>query len=238
MPELEDLGVFGLRFIQPEGVEKFGTDSILLSDFAARRLRASTRVVDLCAGSGIIALLLAARRPEYTAAVELQPAAAEAARRNAALNSLSIDVICADINTSPLPAGAFDLVTCNPPYFPENSRKSPDELRRQARFDDTCTFGDVARAAARLLKTGGIFTAVYRPERLVDALSAMREASLEPKALRFVAHNEKKAPFAVLLEGKKGAHPGLIIEPLLTMQSEEAAEIYKGRTYKKENHGN
>ena len=65
---IEQLGVFGLRILQPDGVEKFGTDAILLADFAARLLHPSSRVTDLCTGSGIIALLLAARSPAYTAA--------------------------------------------------------------------------------------------------------------------------------------------------------------------------
>ncbi|MCQ2445253.1 MAG: methyltransferase [Clostridia bacterium] len=229
--KIEDLGVFGLKFIQPEGVEKFGTDSILLSDFAARKLRPAFRVADLCSGSGIIALLLAARHPAYVASVELDPEAAEAARENARLNHLPIDILSADIRSAPLPPSSFDMVTCNPPYFQASSKVSPDEKRRQARTDAECTFFDVAGSASRLLKYGGTFFAVYRPERLTDALTAMRQCDLEPKTLRFVAHTTEKAPFAVLLEGKKGAHPGMTVAPPLTMQSEAAHVIYRGRQF-------
>lgn len=233
---IEQLGVFGLRILQPDGVEKFGTDAILLADFAARLLRPSSRVTDLCTGSGIIALLLAARSPAYTAAVEIDPRAAAAAEKNASINNLSIEVVCADIRSNPLPAGSMDLITCNPPYYTETSQVSPVITRRMARSDYSCSFSDAAKAASRLLRFGGTFCAVYRPERLTDAICAMRATSLEPKCLRLVAHDEAKPPFAVLLEGKKGAHPGLKIMPLLMMQSAEAAEIYAGRYDKKENH--
>ncbi|MBQ6990577.1 MAG: methyltransferase [Clostridia bacterium] len=225
----EDLGVFGLEIAQPEGVTRFGTDSILLSDFAARKLRSGMRVMDLCTGCGIIALLLAARRDITTMGVEIDPIAAAVAKSNGEHNHLPLEILTGDLRTLSLPMGSFDMVTCNPPYFPSTNPQSPDPSRRTARSDEVCSFDEVCRVASHSLKYGGLFFAVYRPERLCDAFYAMRTHNLEPKCMRLVAYNEEKAPFAVLLEGKKGAAPGLIPMPTLLMNQPEVREIYTGR---------
>lgn len=225
----EDLGVFDLQIAQPHGVTRFGTDSILLSDFAARKLRSGIQLLDLCTGCGIIALLLAARRPIAAHGIEIDTTAARVARQNAEHNHIPMEVIEGDLRSTPLPAGVFDMVTCNPPYFSSANPQSPSPSRRAARSDEGCCFDDVCRVASHTLKFGGLFFAVYRPERLCDAFFAMRTHHLEPKCLRFVAYNEKKPPFAVLLEGKKGASPGLIPMPTLQMDQPEIQEIYAGR---------
>ncbi|MBR5868472.1 MAG: 50S ribosomal protein L11 methyltransferase [Clostridia bacterium] len=89
----EDLGVFGLQIAQPQGVTRFGTDSILLSDFAARKLRSGMRVMDLCTGCGIVALLLAARRPLSVLGVEIDPTAAAVAKNNGEHNHIPLKII-------------------------------------------------------------------------------------------------------------------------------------------------
>ncbi|MBR4867040.1 MAG: methyltransferase [Clostridia bacterium] len=225
----EDLGVFHLQIAQPDGITKFGTDSILLSDFAARKLRSGMRIMDLCTGCGIVALLLAARRQINASGIEIDPIAAAVARNNGEHNHIPLDIINGDLRTTPIPAGAFDLITCNPPYFPSNIPQSPTPSRRAARSEETCSFDDVCRVASHSLKFGGLFFAVWRPERLCDAFYAMRTHNIEPKCIRFVAHTEDRAPFAVLLEGKKGAAPGLIPMPTLLMNQPEVREIYAGR---------
>ena len=225
----EEFASLHLTVLQPDGVERFGADAILLSDFASARLRARDRLLDLGTGNGIVALLLLARGISYAAGIEIYPPAAEAARENARINSLPLEVIEGDLREPlPFPPGSFDLVTVNPPYFPAGV-ESPLPGRKLARSDESCTFRDAARAASFALSGGGRFYAVYRPERLCDALFAMRAEGLEPKRLRPVAHDAGKAPFLTLLEGRKGARPGLTFEPLLTMDSPEMREIYSGR---------
>ena len=227
----EDFIALGLRVLLPEGVERFGTDAILLADFASRRLHKGDRLLDLGTGSGIVALLLLARGISCASGVEIYPPAAEAARENARINSLPLEVFQGDLrNALPFPEKSFDLATANPPYFSAGA-DSPAPGRAFARSDRTCSFRDAARTAARYLKNGGRFYAVYRPERLADAMVAMRGEGLEPKRLRPVAHKAGKAPFLILIEGKKGARPGLIFDPLLTADSSEMQEIYAVRHF-------
>ena len=69
---LDDLQCQGLQLIQRPDAFRFGTDSVLLADFA--RPRAKDRAVDLGCGTGAIALLMAAHQPGLVVdAVEIQP---------------------------------------------------------------------------------------------------------------------------------------------------------------------
>ena len=84
---LDDLQCGGYRLIQRPDAFRFGTDSVLLADFAAPRPR--TRAVDLGSGTGAVATLMAAHEPTLTVdAVELQPDVADMARRSVRLNRL------------------------------------------------------------------------------------------------------------------------------------------------------
>ena len=101
------------------------------------------------------------------------------------------------------PTGSFDLVVCNPPYYPPGSGAlAPDGPRRTARAEVECTLEDVCRAAAYLLRWGGSFCLVHKPERLTDLLCTLRGSGLEPKRLRFVCKTAGSAPSLVLVEAR------------------------------------
>ena len=115
-----------------------------------------------------------------------------------------------------------------------------EETLRLARSEAGCTIWDVCRRAARLLRWGGVFAAVYRPDRLCDLLEAMRTQDLEPKRLRLVQHTASSAPSLVLAEGRRGGKPGLTVDPPLILHredggdTEELEEIYFRRRGEKE----
>jgi release factor glutamine methyltransferase len=87
-----------------------------------------TTVVDLCSGSGAIALAVAAARPDATVyAVERDPAALEWLRRNTA--GTKIRVVEGDVTDPALLSdldGRVDLVLCNPPYVPAGTPVPPE----------------------------------------------------------------------------------------------------------------
>ena len=124
-----------------------------------------------------------------------------------------------------LPAGESDLVVSNPPYFRQDSGgKAAGSVRLAAREEQTCTIEDVCAAAAYLLRWGGTFSLVYRPERLTDLLCAMRSHGIEPKRLRFVEKRAGTPPILVLAEGRRGGNPGLVFEPPLTVYGSDGRE--------------
>ena len=218
----------GYRLHFSDNLVKPGTDSFLLADFA--RVRPGMRVCDLGAGIGLLGLLLLNRCPTLSVcSVELQERAAEMTARNIEANHLHdrMTLCHADLRClrGILRAGETDLVISNPPYFRRDSGgKADGAVRLAAREEATCTIEDVCAAAGYLLRWGGSFSLVYRPERLTDLLCAMRDSGIEPKRLRFVEKRSGMPPILVLLEGRRGGKPGLTFEPPLVIYGEDGRE--------------
>lgn len=113
----------GLEIAVGPGVFTPRPETELLVEYAAAQLRGvdRPRVVDLCAGTGAIALAVKNRLPiAEVVAVEVDPVAAAWARRNAETLGLDVAVRCHDATDleALLPLGPVDAVTCNPPYVP------------------------------------------------------------------------------------------------------------------------
>lgn len=216
---LDDLMRGGLRIFQRTDAFRFGTDAVLLSDFA--RVKKRARACDLGTGTGILPLLIYAREPSVRFdALEIQPDMADMAARSVALNGLenAIHVLAGDLNNirALLPHAAYDLVVCNPPYGKMGATLlNPDDGKRASRHEGACDISDVARAAAWLLKNGGRFCCVFPAPRMLELLDAARRERLEPKTLRLVHSFCDKAPHLCLMEAALNANPGLYVRPPL-----------------------
>jgi len=204
---------------------RFGTDAVKLAEFTASGLRKSKKakiVCDLCTGCGIIPFLLIAgfvKSGDFPAAcptiyaLDINEDAIILLRESVKINSLDkvIFPLLQDLKSiSAIPAGGVDIVTVNPPYY-----KADDGFKRKdggtARHELLCDIDDVAAAAARILKYGGRLKMCHIPERLTDVVYALRKHNLEPKIIEFVANN-KKEPWLMLIDAKKGGKPGMIIK--------------------------
>ena len=224
---IDDLQRGGLRVIQRADAFRFGTDAVLLADFAAPRRH--DRVCDLGTGTGIIPLLPYARENTISAdAVEIQPDMADMAARSMAMNGLNekIRVLPGDLRSirTLLPHARYDLVTCNPPYGKAGGTLlNPDASKRLARHEESCAIEDVACAAAWLLQNGGRLCCVFPAARMIELSDAMRKYRMAPKRIRMVHSRVEKAAHLCLMEGMLDARPGLIIEPPLVIYDENNA---------------
>lgn len=213
-----------ITLIQKKDGLTFGTDAYLLAAFIRPSSRA--RAIELGAGTGIISLLLSARnKVKHTLAVELQPEFAELCRRNTELNGFldRIDTLCADVRElDPTHIGyEADLVFSNPPYMRTDSGLPNASVGKNiARHETAGGIADFCLAAARLLKHGGIFTLVYRPDRLPELIVGLDRAGLEPKRMTFVSSDVHTAPSMVLVESRKGGGKGLSVTPPLILHKE------------------
>ncbi len=92
------------------------------------------RVVDVCTGSGCLAVLLAHQFPEAKVdAIELSPAAAAVARFNIAEHGLAkrITLHHSDVFDAVKPV-KYDVILSNPPYVPTREmRDLPEEFRQE-----------------------------------------------------------------------------------------------------------
>ena len=173
---------------------RMGTDSILLAHFASPRGR---NAIDLGCASGIIGVLMLANAPKlHVTGLEIVPEAAELARENMRVNGFAerSRVVCGDI-------------------------REHRQLFTAGGFDT-----DVCTAAAFLCRTGGSFYIVHKPERLAELMCCMSAHGLEPKRMRMVCHTAGAAPNLLLVEGRRGAKPGMRIEPALILREADGSE--------------
>lgn len=223
---------------QAPGVFPMGTDSVILADFA--RPGPKDRILDLGTGTGILPILLLYDRPRCTgAAIELDAGACELARKNFEANGLwdRIRLIPGDLrqHREKIPTGQFDLTVSNPPYFGAGTGPDAASGLKNARGDSTCNLQELCRAAAWATRWGGSFCLVFRPDRLCELISSLKEAGFEPKRIRPVHHTPTSPVNLILIESRRGGNPGLTWEKDLFLRDEqgnESAELK--RIYRRE----
>lgn len=227
-----------LTIIQKKDGLTFGTDAFMLASFIKGNPR--HRAAELGAGTGIISLLLGAReRFSSITALEIQKDFADVASRNALLNGMSerVSVLCKDVTKVSAAdiGGEVDVVFSNPPYMKTDSgKRNESDYKYIARHEVCGDIGDFCAAAFRLLKHGGKFYAVWRPDRLTDMIDAMRKNRLEPKIMTFVHADSESIPSIVLISATKGGASGMKVTPPLLLyngkergqMSEAAQKIY------------
>lgn len=216
----------GIRLIQKTRGLTFGTDAYLLAAYVRTHPRA--RAVDLGSGTGIIPLLLLSKnKVQSVTAVEIQPAFSDLIRRNALLNGMEerLHPLTADVRELRAADLGFEaeLVISNPPYMRcDSGRRNEAEEKYIARHEVCGDIRDFCAAAGRLLKHGGHFVCVYRPDRLTELLFGMRDSALEPKRMTFVHADGESEPSCVLIDAIKGASPSLRITPPLLLYQPRA----------------
>lgn len=132
---------------------KVGTDGVILG--ACAHVEGAKRILDIGAGTGLIALMMAQRCNARIVAIEP--------------DHESFAQMCENINASPWSAriktaetsfqtfrysGKFDLIVTNPPYF-SGSLKNPDIIKSQTRHNDTLKPSDILKGAVNMLDTHG-----------------------------------------------------------------------------------
>lgn len=217
-------------FQDPEGLT-FGTDALLLAAFV--KTRENKCGAEFGCGSGIVSMLLAKREKLKTIdAWEVQPYYADLAARNVDFNRLSdkISVRLGDIREG---REEYDVIFTNPPYMKTDcGKRNLDDGKYVARHEVCGDIDAWLEAAARQLKYGGEFYCVYRPDRAIDLLCAMRGHSVEPKRLLFVHPTVDHKPCLMLVMGKRGGRPGCeLLRPLILQTPEgqptkEAEAVY------------
>ncbi len=224
-----------LKLIEKKNGLVFGTDAYLLSAVLPARSRHTG--AELGAGSGVVSLLaLSKKKCEHIYGIEIQDEFAELCKRNAELNGMSDAFTVINKNVKEISSrdteGELDFVFSNPPYMRADSGKANEsEQKNIARHEVHADIGDFCACAKRLLKHGGSFYVVYRPDRLSDLIFALKSNNLEPKRLTLIHPNSTTPPCLLLISAKLGAKSGMIVdEPIFIYKdgTTEYTERYKG----------
>lgn len=147
---------------------KVGTDGVLLGAWAPINHNPFS-ILDIGAGTGLIALMLAQRsHAEQIDALEIDDNAYEQATDNFENSPWNDRLFCYHAALDEFvedPEDAYDLIVSNPPFYTEDY-VSGDESRDKARFAEAMPFPELIEAAALLLSENGIFSVIipYKEE--------------------------------------------------------------------------
>ncbi|SFB31473.1 tRNA1(Val) A37 N6-methylase TrmN6 [Lentibacillus halodurans] len=215
-----------MHIIQSSEVFAFSLDAVLLAHFAYVPVKRG-KILDLCTGNGVIPLLLSRRTNASMTGVEIQERLADMAKRSVELNGLEnrLTMIHGDLKEMKEVLGhsTFDVVTCNPPYFPTPAKTehNQNEHLTIARHEVYSTLEDVMKACKLHVRPGGKVAMVHRPGRLVDIMTLFRQHKIEPKRLQFVYPKHGRDANMILIEGIRDGRAALTILPPLYIYNDD-----------------
>ena len=207
---------------------RFSIDAVLLAHFVSPRRQ--DRVLDLGAGCGVVSLILAYRHPAISlTCLEIQDSLLDLIRANIAQNGLAdrMQSVAGDLRHMHglLPAGGFDLVVCNPPYYAVGSgQRNPNDEQAVARHELKADLADILRAAAFALRTKGRLALIYPATRGAALIAALRQFHLEPKRLQAVHPYPGAAASLLLVEAVNRGGEELAVLPPLYVHDEPAGD--------------
>ena len=161
---------------------KVGTDSVLLGSWTPINNNPYS-ILDIGAGTGIIALMLAQRsHAEQIDALEIDEEAYEQAVDNFENSPWDDRLFCFHAGLDEFieePEDEYDLIVSNPPFYSEDY-KSNNESRDLARFQDAMPFEELIEAADLLLSENGIFSVIIPFKEEENFLAIANEFELYP----------------------------------------------------------
>ncbi len=217
----------------------FSLDSVLLANFVNIKLT-DKKIIDLCSGNGPVPMLMFFRTKARIFGVEIQKYIYDlgllSIKENGMDNQISfINNDVKELNKLFEPE-SFDVVTCNPPYFKYNdgSLINRNDGKAIARHEVKLKMEDVIFESNYLLKNGGTFAMVHRPDRFMEIIMLMKQYNIEPKRVRFVYPKIGKNANMILIEGVKNGKSGFkVLNPLIVYNenNEYVDEIKKMYSY-------
>lgn len=224
---VDDLDLKGLKIIQNPKWFCFGIDAVLLASFAF--IKGKDRVIDLGTGTGIIPLLVYGKHlPKEIVGIEIQEEVAEMAKRSIEMNGLEeiIKIYHGDIKNASKELGGngFDAVLSNPPYKKANTGIiNAVDTKAVSRHELLINLDELVNSSSKLLKDGGRFCMIHRPERLMDIFLSLDKYKFAPKRMKFVHSKVHDKPAMLLIEAVKGGGDFLKIEEPIYVYNEDGS---------------
>lgn len=215
---LDDLELDGRFIISHKDKYCFTSDSVMLANLVSTN--SQSKVVDLCAGGGIIGILIALKTNcKQVVGVELQADMADMANRSVQMNNLEdrVKIINCDVKniSQHLPSGYSDIVVCNPPYYKVNSgQKRVAEGIAIARHEIALTLEELVANVCKILKFGGLFYMVHKAERMAEVITTLSNHNLIPKQIYTICTKNNVADTFIVVS-KLGANHGVVVKNLM-----------------------
>lgn len=209
-----------IQLRQPASGYRVGIDPVFLA--AAVPVHEGGRALDLGCGVAAAALCLAWRQPDLQiTGLEIQPALAELAAGNAAINQMSgrLSILAGDLLRTPPELGvqSFDIVLANPPFHVANRASAPKEPgRAQGHVEGEADLAAWISRALDLAALGGLLVMIHKPERIGEILALLEGRAGAVEIFPLWAGANKPAR-RILLRAQKGSaapltlHQGLVL---------------------------
>lgn len=186
---------------QRKDMFRINTDTTLLGEFMD--IRAGETVLDIGTNNGALLLYASRFQPSHLVGIDVFAQACELATLNLTNNEiLSFAIYHSSVQE--FQHDSFDVVVCNPPYFPCGEHVNENEFLRTARHEIRLTLEELALHSSRLLKENGRFYLVHRSSRLVDLMKVLDANKLGVQQVCFVYDEQKEYSTAILIEAIKG----------------------------------
>ena len=189
-----------MRLVTPPGVFRPRPDSWLLAAHVRAEVRPGARVLDVCTGSGVLAVAAARAGAGAVTAVDVSRRAVLAVRLNARLNGVRVRALHGDL-FAPVARERFDVIVSNPPYLPSADGALP--ARGPARAWDAGADGRIlldriCTHAAQHLTPGGVVLLVH--SSVIGLDPTVR--ALERAGLRVEVLERRRGPLGPLLSAR------------------------------------
>lgn len=194
----------------------FSLDSVLLANFVTIKLT-DKRIIDLCTGNAPIPMLLSLRTKARIFGVELQQYIYDMGVDSIRENNLQDQITLINANVKEISdfysAETFDIVTCNPPYFKykKDGLINKNIGKAIARHEIAINLEEIVQKANYLLKNGGTFAMIHRPERLIEIIELLKKYNFEPKKIQLVYPKKGTNANMLMIEATKNGNSGLKI---------------------------
>lgn len=235
---LDDLEYNGLKLWQYPSLYCFTSDAVLLANLA--KVKKGDVVADFGTGSGIIAVLIAAKtNAARIYALEKQKIMCELASKNVKYNNLEdkIEVVGGDIADAAKLLGkeSVNVVVCNPPYFKKGSgaEREREEIAL-SRHESSCDLKGIIKSASDVLKWGGALYIVHKVDRMAEAIGYMQACALEVKRVTLVYPKADKSADVFIAEARKHGSTGMKLDELVVYEADGSMTARAKKLYSKE----
>ena len=214
------LEINNLKIYQNDDWFKFSLESVLLPNFVTINLRCK-KIIDLCTGNAPIPLILSTKTKADIVGIEIQKDVYELASKSVLINNLDNRIKLINDNLINIKnyydSDSFDVVTVNPPYFPNisNSMKNQDIHKTIARHEIYTNLDDIVKISNYLLKNGGYFALIHQTNRFFEIVDCLHKYNFAINKVQFIYPKENKDSNLFMIESIKNGNCGVkFLKPL------------------------